>query len=287
MKKAIITLMLAGIVLIPAFSAYADLIVEPENDFYSRNQRSIILLERSFCVNSSLGSTSLKKEPGARTDITQVENGETIYVTHSCLYNGEYWGITSVYLESENRRSPDGWIKMDDLLLLYDYIAFAKEHYNEFYKYEGDFEEINNAGEALVWLWPGAGTPPWKLEGLYDDHYDVTFAYKDDAGREWGFITYLYGSRNIWICISDPINPEIPAFNPAPPPIKWVPDLDHINIVGDKNIIEDDNDIPDTEHTYVVKDKSNIPVLIIILVIAVVAGTFALIKILWTVKKSQ
>jgi len=266
MKKVIITLILAGLILLPAFSAYADVVVEPENDFYSRNWRDIVPLDRSFYVSAPSGFASLKKEPGARKDIAQVENGESIYVTHSCLYNGEFWGLTSAYLDSQNSWSPEGWISMDDLLVKYDYIAFAEAHYDEFYTYEGDIEEIKSVGAALVWPWPGAEAPLWRLEEFDIDNLWIYTAYKDDAGREWGFVSYLYGSQNIWVCISDPINPDIPAFNPAPPPMKWVSDTEHTNIVGDKN---------------------NIPVLIIVLVAAVVIGTFILITVLWKKKKPK
>ena len=266
MKKAVFTLILAGLMFVPAFSAYADVVVEPENDFYSKNWQNIVPLDRMFQVEASSGSASIKKEPGARTDIAQVENGETIYVSHSCLYNGEFWGLTSVYLESEQKWSRDGWIRVDDLLVKYDYIAFAEEHYEELYAYEGDIEEIKSAGAALVWPWPGAEAPLWRLEEFDIDKLWIYTAYKDNAGREWGFVSYLYGSQNIWVCISDPINPEIPVFNPAPPPVKWV---------------------SDTEHTDIGETKSEIPVLIIILVAAVVLGTFVLITVLWKKKKPK
>ena len=30
-----------------------------------------------------------------------------------------------------------------------------------------------------------------------------------------------------WICLDDPENNEVPAFNPAPKPIRWSPDGEH------------------------------------------------------------
>jgi len=266
MKKIIITLMLAGLIIVPAFSAYADLVAEPDNDFYNRNRHYIVQLNRSFYVNASSGFAIMKKAPGERGEIARIENGKTIYLRYSCLYNGDFWGLTTVYPESEQGRASDGWIRIDDLLVLYDYIAFDEEHFDEFYNYEGDFEELKSAGAAVLWPWPGAEAPLWKLEELDAEYFQVLFAYTDEAEREWGFVTYLYGSRNIWICLSDPINPEIPAFNPAPPPMKWSSDTEHTNI-GD--------------------DKSDIPVLIIVLVTAVVLGTFVLIKVFWKVKKTD
>jgi len=248
----------------PTFSAYADALVEPDNDFYNRNRRYIVQLERSFYVNAASGSAAIKKAPGARSEIALIENGETIFVEYSCLYSGEYWGLTTVYQESKHGRAYDGWIRMDDLLVLYDYVAFAEDNYDEFYAYEGDFEELKRTEAALVWPWPGAEAPLWKVEELDTEYFRVSVAYTDETGREWGFVTYLFGSRNIWICLSDPLNPDIPALNPAQPPAEWSSDTEHINIEDDKN---------------------DIPVLIIVLVAAVVIGTFVLIKVFWKVKK--
>jgi len=42
--------------------------------------------------------------------------------------------------------------------------------------------------------------------------------YVDDEGREWGFIAYIYGHRQIWVCLDDLSNQEIPAFSAAPVP---------------------------------------------------------------------
>ena len=267
MKKAVFTLILAGLILVPAFSAYADVVAEINNDFYNKNQRYIVPLERIFTVNAPSGSATLKKEPGARNAIVEVENGESIYVSHSCLYNGKFWGLTSFYMESKQEWSREGWILMDDLLVEYDYIAFAEEHYKEFYEYEGDMEEIISAGAALVWPWPGAETPRWRLEEFDLENLWIYTAYTDDAGREWGFVSYLYGSQNIWVCLSDPVNPDIPAFNSAKPPMKWTSDTEHTDIGED--------------------EESNIPVLIIVLVAAVVLGTFILITVLWKKKKPE
>jgi len=263
MKKVVFTLILAWLILLPAFSAFADVLVEPDNDFFNKNRRNIVQLDRSHYVNAPGGFAVMKEAPGVRGEITRIENGETVFVNYTCLYNGEFWGLTLGYPVPEQGRSADGWIRMDDLLVLYDYISFAEEHFDEFYDYKGDFEELERAGAAVLWPWPGAEAPVWKVEQLdmSDIEYlQVSFAYTDESGREWGFVTYLYGSRNIWICLSDPVNPNIPAFNPAPPPNKWSTDTEHTNIEG---------------------DQSDIPVLIIVLVAAVVLITFILIRVFW------
>jgi len=259
-------LVLVGLIFILTIPAYADMVVEPDNDFYKENQYYIVLLERVFHVNASSGFTSIKKAPGERSEIARVDNVEILYVRYSCLYNGEFWGLTTIYPKSKQDPEYEGWVRMDNLLVAYDYIAFAEEHSDEFHAFEGDIKELVSTEAALAWPWPGADAPLWKIEGLDTENFRVSVAYTDDVGREWGFITYLYGSRNIWICLTDPINSEIPSFNPAPPPVEWVSNTEHIDIGVNKN---------------------DIPVLIIILVTSVVLVTFILIKVFWRTTKSD
>jgi hypothetical protein len=88
----------------------------------------------------------------------------------------------------------------------------------------------------------------------------VSLAYEDAQGREWGFVPYLYGSRNIWVCLDEPLNSDIPAFTPTPAPGPWV---------------------PDTEHEDIKKPGNKMLLLVIILVVALTIGTAGLMRVLW------
>ena len=54
----------------------------------------------------------------------------------------------------------------------------------------------------------------------------IGYAYKDDEGREWVYIDTFWNDSDVtgWICASDPDNEAIPAFDPAPKPMKRSPD---------------------------------------------------------------
>ena len=243
---------------------YADVVLtdsraELENDFFSKYSSQIIYLGRSFVANSETGSVGVKTEPESKKDIAGIENGEVVFVQYSCLYGGGFWGFTFDY---------SGWIKLDQMLVLYDYVAFAEEHQEEFYSYTGDYNEIEEARSVVVWPWPGADAPLWTLEDLDMKSFLVFHAFKDEEGREWGFIQYLFINRNIWVCLSDPNSRDLPVFNPAPPPYVWVSETDHVDI------------------KQYLKEKE-LPVLIaaIILVAAVVAGTAVLIRKFWKPKR--
>ena len=240
-----------------AFAASADLIVEPENDFYKRHAGKIIYLGRSFIANGKDGSVPVRKEPGLGAYTAKLQNGEMVYVQYSCLYNNDFWGFTRKYY---------GWVRMDEMLVLYDYVAFEEEHLSEFYPYTGDYAEIKENRSAIAWSWPGSGAYLWTFKDLDTENFRVSHAWRDKEGREWGFVSYLYNSRNIWICLSDPLNRDIPAFNPAPKPGVWESETEHIDVKQSKN---------------------SAAALIAALVAALAAGTIVLISALWKPNKTK
>ena len=264
MKKSIFAILAACLLLLPVFTAYADVIIEPTNGFYLRNKAECVYLGRNFSANGELGFVSVKNAPGDGGEIIKIENGETIYLEFSCFYKDEFWGLTRISGDSINPRH--GWIKIDgQLLVLYDYVAFEEENLHQLYEYAGDYAELAATKSALAWPWPGADEPVWTIQDIDMEHFGVMHAYKDGQGREWGFVTYLYGSRNIWFCLSDPLNRDIPAFNQTPEPMQWVSDTEHTNI----------------EETWLERNETSVVVVIVILVAALVAGTVILIKVFW------
>ena len=267
MFKRFIVFILLLFLAIPALIVSADVIYEPRNDFYQQNRDKCVYLGRSFYANGDGGSVSVKNEPGDGRELESVKNGEVLEIEYSCLYESEYWGL--VY--------ESGWVKMDQLLVIYDYISFDEEHQGEFYQYNGDYAEIKKAGAALAWHWPGSGEPIWTIQDIDTESFYVSHAYKDKDGREWGFVTYFYGSRNIWVCISDPMNRNIPAFNPAPEPVFWKSDTTH------KEIEESDKS---KTSSYELNGSDNFTLWIIIgSVAALVIVTAVLIMIFWRPNK--
>ena len=231
--------------------AYADLITWPENDFYKQHHSQIVYLGRSFTANGEDGSVAVKQAPGSKSDIATIQNSEVVYIQYSCLYDGDYWGFTFEY---------SGWVELDQTLVLYDYVAFEEDHLLEFHSYTGDYAEIKELRAAVAWPWPGSEAPLWTFEDLDTENFNVAYAYADDQGREWGFVTYLYGSRNIWICLSDPLNRDMPVFHPAQEPSVWK---------------------SETVYSDIGKSWNPPIVLIIVLVAALAIGTVILIKIFW------
>jgi len=276
MFKRVFAILITVLLIMPATIAIADVIIEPENDFYNEHQDKMVYLDRSFVTNGDFGSVNVVKEPGAKDSASSFNNGDILYVKYSCLYDGEYWG----YL-----LGPDGWVKMDQLLVLYDSIAFYEDHTGEFYNYTGSYTELLETKSAIVWPWPGADEYLWTLSDIDPDSFGVAYAYKDSEGREWGFINYYYGNRDIWICLSDPLNKDLPVLNPAPAPSKWVSETKHVDIKGATTGQGQTGQSQNGQGQAPQKDFPLIPV-IIALVVVLVVGTGVVIRVLWKPKKS-
>jgi len=221
-KRLIIFLLIT--VLTPTV-VYADSIWLPESSFYESHRRSCEYVFRNFYVVDDSGSVSVKKEPGSKDEVGVIENGEIIQIFYSYDNKGAIWGMTTINSPGVDYYDwPAGWVPMDSLLVVYDYISFAEEYGDGFRIYEGDLSELDGEGEVVLWEWPGSGVilsvlpEHWFKRRMYDG-----FVYTDGDGRDWLFLTTASQSyRNVWVCLSDPFNPEMPAFNAAPPYV-WQP----------------------------------------------------------------
>jgi len=240
----------ACLLLIPTlalpFTVSADSIWS--NAFLDDVRDETIELDRTmFVVDSTSGSLTGKESPGSKRDFNDADysgahkNGEGLSLNKVYKHDGKYWGIYD-YL---GHGGPSGWFPMNQLLVMYNRKDFNADVTNEFYNYTGNFDIKNVSDRLVTWQWPGSDS----AKGIYnfakgEDYYDGTdikkievhFAYKDNQGREWGYIE-IEAEINVsighgdlgrslqtwdtWICFSDPSNESIPAFNPAPAPVKW------------------------------------------------------------------
>ena len=241
--------------------AQADVLIEPSNDFYYRNRNACTYLGRSFYANGENGFVTVKEAPDSKREVAVLENGESVLIQFTYKNSGQTWGAA---LLNRDRNEPDGWLPMEQLLPVYDYISFEEGHQAEIYPYNGDYEELPASGNIVFWTWPGSGEIAWILEAEWrnpdsEAHWmQPTQGYTDGEGREWGFFSYVYGTRNLWACTSDPLNRDIPAFNPPPQPELW-----------------------SSSATGTTPGGLSVPLLIIILVAALAVSTVVLIRVFW------
>lgn len=235
---------------------------EHNNEFYLQNREDCVGLGRRFRVSGD--NVTIREAPGEEGEETRLFNN-SVFVLYYCLYDGEYWGFIHEVLNSKYQQA---WIKMSDLLVMYDTVSFNEEYQSEFYRYEGDFSAINETGTVLSWLWPGSGRVAGRFIDITADDLDVLFAYKDEQNREWGFISDLYGQRNVWICLTQPDDPDIPEFHPRGEPAVWEPstwDIPYSAAVSAETKTAFNAEL----------------VFVAVLVIVLVIGTIILIKTLW------
>jgi hypothetical protein len=223
------------ILLAMPFTAHADVVMG--NDFAERNNNHLVYLNRTFIVESPRGYVIQRKRPGSIGTIgDKYNNGELIYISATILYNGNYWGV----LPYSHTHSPPGWIKMDELLLTYASSDFWNENFNSFYKYTGNFEAFLEAEELVFWQWPGSDREKKVIENIFTEEQMNTVridrTYKDEDGREWIYAWIDDGWRDGyggWINLTDPGNiNDLSPFKPAPEPVKWVPNTEHMNIIS-------------------------------------------------------
>jgi len=146
---------------------------------------------------------------------------------------------------------------MDQLLVMYTCDDYNYEHKDEFYEYTGSYDAALTAEKLVVWEWPGSDRAKRILDygswigenvnvrsntfsdnGFLVEGICADYAYRDEAGREWGYVTITYtysswkkssyigdksASMKAWVCLSDPQNSNIASFFPAPAPTEWVP----------------------------------------------------------------
>ena len=45
----------------------------------------------------------------------------------------------------------------------------------------------------------------------------ISRIFVDEAGRTWGFVSYMYGRLNAWFCLDDPEGEDFPVRDVAAP----------------------------------------------------------------------
>ena len=173
------------------------------------------------------GSTAnLYYSPEKADVLTQLQEGETIYVVSCCTIADTEWGFTD-----------GGWIRLGQLQKIYDADDFLRDYADQI-QLAAEHIIVSEITEPIyIWTYPGSGITaeillpeslaldPRCPEGNLTCHQ----LYTDTTGRNWGYIgTSLHDGG--WIFLDDLHNPD-PAFR-LNPVVK--------NTVTDTNPIEEE-----------------------------------------------
>lgn len=226
MKKLrfLLLFVLAAALLAPA--ALADVIVEPQDLFIQTHDCEH--LPRSYTANGEKGYVSLHDSPLSAVQKENVLNGEEFYIEYRYTDGaGELWGAVS-----DGESAIRGWVKLSDCLVTPDYISFLDAHGEEFTSFDPAYRSaLEGLDNLVLWKYPGSGTVVCTMDSFPDDLENyLSSCYTAPDGSCWGFIGYIYGIRNTWVCISDPANPDLkpiegilPAAGEAVPPAENLP----------------------------------------------------------------
>ena len=196
--------LLAGVIfflVIKPEEVQADLILEPEDQFYQAHADQCEYVDRSYYTD---GSVDFWTAPNGRKK-GSFPADTRLQITHVYTDSqGAQWGV---FLDQES-----GWVLMADVYLDYDSRQFREDHEEEILPGE---EQVLPQGEKVVfWSYPCSGEN-WGTEELQQELKFSEF-YTDDQERLWGNVGYYMGSRDFWICLSEPGNQEIPMEEEPP-----------------------------------------------------------------------
>jgi hypothetical protein len=197
--------------------ASADVIWEPNDDFYHKNADKCEYVNRDYYTNGENGYMELFSEPGGRS-LGFAENGVIFHVQFSYRQGSESWGLV-IYGTDGDRLAPSfegldqtGWIRLSDTILKYDVQSFDEEHGKEFTPYTGDYSELQLDRPIVLWTFPNSGEAAGELEEI-DGNFQIEKVYRDMDGKHWGYVGYFYGRRSFWVCLTDPANVHLPAVD--------------------------------------------------------------------------
>ncbi len=199
MKKIFAFVLIITVVISASLPVFADVIIEPLDSFYAAHRDECVYNNyRQYTVNTAEGHAYLYASPESAITVKGYPNGETVTITW--IYtdtNGEAWGIES---------NDSGWFLMSDLTVIYDSYSFIEDHKGEMTEYiDGTYSiETSESQLAVMWNYPGNKSDYFFNYGNIAEYVQST--YTDESGTVWGNIGYYMGSRNVWVCMSDPYN---------------------------------------------------------------------------------
>ena len=212
-----LAILLLILLLVPV--AHADVLWEPENTFYKTHSKDCTVLRRSFYANGPEGYVTVWTAPESNSYVGQYENGTQIHA----WWQYENW-VSATFIQ-ENGKRTDGWVCLDELALIYDYISFQEEYGNKITPYDGEFTIPDEDVQSIdFYPYPGAPQPTGSLDkkvhwtsyenfvkaAAAEDSF-ISSVFTDEEGHAWGYITYWQGNRNTWFCLDEPDGENFPV----------------------------------------------------------------------------
>lgn len=203
-------------------TALADVIWEPENDFYTAHAEDCKYVNTQYYSNGETGYMEIFDKPGG-SGLGFADNGQLFYVSFAYASEDGDWGVLD-YAKGEERLIPadysgetySGWVRLSDTLPKYDSAAFSAEHSSELTAVSGDLSELLNESKIAAWTYPNSGELVQTIDREWiDEDFAEGFSvgYTDEQGMQWAFCSYYRGYRSFWVCLDAPSDEALPALN--------------------------------------------------------------------------
>lgn len=179
-----------------ALPVQADIIWEPDDQFYNHHAEECTYVNRTFTTNGPDGVVIVYQSPESPRIITQLDNGSNVHISFTYQSaDGILWGI----YEGADQT---GWLPMDYMNVVYDSISFTEDYADEIVDENGVLDTIYQNKEIYLWKYPGSQV--YDMIQTRDFLPTYESVYLDEKSRHWGNVGYYMGMRNVWICIDDP-----------------------------------------------------------------------------------
>lgn len=271
MKKWICLLGMMTCFLFCAISVRADVIWEPQDDFYEKHSSDCTYVGRQFTADGPDGKVILYESPESAKKVATWENGYQVWISFTYEdKQGIVWGFPSEWEEKS------GWIPMEYMKVVYDSISFMEEHRSQIEDRDGSLDESYKSDTINYWKYPGSDDGGNINMQDWDNMPVYSYVYTDEESRSWGYLNYFYGYRGVWICLDNPTAEFGELFPDGAPQIE----------VKDDEIKEEsqseENQAAENLSTELIKPQTNqrTIVAVIVLVAAVVLVTIALLVML-------
>ncbi|MDE7219037.1 MAG: hypothetical protein K2O45_05380 [Oscillospiraceae bacterium] len=221
MKRILTCILTVLILLTLAAPARADILWEPDNNFYEKHRGECTYIGRSYYANGPEGFVTLYNAPNGSIIEAQYQNGYALPV----YYQYKDWACITVF---GDEGEINGWTKLSDLSLIYDHISFEEEYADRITEYNGEFADYaGDAEEVNFYEYPGAprvsqsfniaefskhmGNILKNLTGTADSPSYISSIFVDENGLTWGYVNYMYGRLNSWFCLDKPDGTGFPV----------------------------------------------------------------------------
>ncbi|MCI8303572.1 MAG: hypothetical protein HFF52_02985 [Lawsonibacter sp.] len=204
MKQKLTSLLLALLsILSLTVPVSADIIWEPNDSFFEKHRDECTYVDRRYSLAGYDGTVTIFTAPGGMGKGT-LDNGTQCTIQFTWEGADISWG----YLYGAGDSSLEGWVPMDDLSLIYDSQQFIQDHAGELTETELVSVDFH---EAVCYRYPNGPSGTVLKESLDYQPFNEMFSqlYTDENGLRWGYVGYYMGWRNSWICLDDPMNPEL------------------------------------------------------------------------------